>query len=191
LRAPIIILSGPPGAGKTTVAPFVAGEFDLSVHLPMDDFFHFIRTGYIAPFLAEATPQNDVVIDALAHAASRYALGGYTVVLDGIVGPWYLDVFVDVARASGVGLHYVVLRPPAEVAMARATGRNPSELTDPVPIAGMYAVLQDLGPYEAHVIDSGTVDASAAARRVLAGLRAGLFELVAPGRDEARAAVDE
>jgi hypothetical protein len=162
------------------VASLVASEFNMSAHLPMDDFFHFIRAGHIAPFLAEAAAQNDVVIDVLAKAASRYALGGYTVVLDGIVGPWYINVFLDAALASGVGLHSVVLRPTAEVAMARATARRPSELTDPVPIAGMYAVLADLGPYETHVVDSGALEPPGVAKKVLAGLRGGRFELVAP-----------
>jgi MoxR-like ATPase len=85
VRAQIVILSGPPGAGKSTVAPLLADQFDRSVVLPMDEFFHFIRKGHIAPFLPDAAPQNEVVAGVLAAAAASFASGGYTVILDGIV----------------------------------------------------------------------------------------------------------
>jgi hypothetical protein len=75
VRAQIIILSGPPGAEKSTVAPLLADHFDRSVILPMDELFHFIRRGHIAPFLPDAAQQNEVVSGLLAAAAARYASG--------------------------------------------------------------------------------------------------------------------
>ena len=75
MRAQIIILSGPPGAGKSTVAPLLADHFDLSVVLQMDEFFHFIRRGHIAPFLPDAAQQNEVVSDVLAATAASAATG--------------------------------------------------------------------------------------------------------------------
>ncbi|MHB8296673.1 MAG: hypothetical protein ACYDH5_19090 [Acidimicrobiales bacterium] len=38
------------------------------------------------------------------------ATGGYTVVYDGVIGPWFLETF---AKASGLAsLHYLILLPP-------------------------------------------------------------------------------
>ena len=49
------------------------------------------------------------------------AIGGYTVVVDGIFGPWYLDLFTAGLGGRGGAVHYSFLGPPREVALTRAT----------------------------------------------------------------------
>lgn len=87
----IIVITGSPGTGKTTTASIVAKESDLakSVHMHTDDFFHYLSKGAILPHLPESNEQNAVVIEAFLAAAKRYASGGYDVIVDGIVGPWF------------------------------------------------------------------------------------------------------
>jgi ATPase family associated with various cellular activities (AAA) len=46
---PVLILTGPPGAGKTTAARVLAERSERAVHLESDRFFHFIRSGYVEP----------------------------------------------------------------------------------------------------------------------------------------------
>jgi len=178
VRAPIIILSGPPGAGKSTVAPLLAEHFARSVVVPMDEFFHFIRSGYIPPYLPDAGAQNEVVTRVVAGVAARYASGGYTMILDGIIGPWFLDVYLEAARADQLEVHFVVLRPSSEIAMARAVDRHPDQLRDPEPVAGLHAALSDLGGLESHVVDSSFIGAPGTAELVLDGLQGGLFRLL-------------
>ena len=79
----MIVLTGPPGAGKSTVARLLADALPFSVHLHSDDLWRYIRQGHIAPYLPQAHRQNQVVIDALAQAAFAYAAGGYHVICDG------------------------------------------------------------------------------------------------------------
>jgi hypothetical protein len=161
----------------------VACAFDPSVHLPADDFWRYIRAGYVAPWHPESQAQNAVVIDALASAAITYAMGGYQVVLDGIIGPWFLDRLLRRARTGRVEVDYVVLRPAQAVAAQRARGRPQDELAErhetlashlpssPGPVAHMYREFSALGPYEAHVIDSSTMspgETAAAVRRCVA-----------------------
>jgi adenylate kinase family enzyme len=76
----VIVLTGPPGAGKTTVARVLAESLPTSVHLHADDFWHYIRRGRVEPYLAEAHQQNQTVMDAIAQAAFCYAAGGYQVI---------------------------------------------------------------------------------------------------------------
>ena len=176
MTAPIVILSGPPGAGKTALARRLAETSEApAVHFHTDDFYAAIRSGYIAPWLAESHPQNRVVMRAIVAAAAEYARGGYRVVIDGVVGPWFLDLYRDGARRLGVALDYVVLRPDRATAVARARDRQASPLADYPP--GLYESFAELGELERHVIDTTAVDLEALARLVRAGVADGRFRL--------------
>src|SRR5215467_14602026 len=102
----VLVITGPPGAGKTTVSSFVAESFEPSVHLEGDVFWHFIRRGYVEPWRAESAAQNRVVVRALARATDAYATGGYQVIVDGIVGPWFLDELLADLGNQDPTVHY-------------------------------------------------------------------------------------
>jgi cytidylate kinase len=174
LAGEILIVTGPPGAGKTTMARALVDRFDLAVLLEGDAYFRSVVRGWIAPWTPPARHQNTVVTQAMATSAGEFARGGYAVVIEGIIGPWFLDTFVP--AAGGVPVHYLIVRPSADVAMARAVAREAPALVDPAPIAQMYDAFESHSGYERHVLDTtdhtvdDTVD-EVLARLAVGGLR--------------------
>ncbi|HUB42484.1 MAG TPA: AAA family ATPase [Streptosporangiaceae bacterium] len=146
---PIVIITGPPGAGKTTVASQLAASSQLGVHLVGDQVFHWVAGGYMQPWMAGTSRQN-------AAAAVQFADAGYDVFVDGIIGPWFLPHWLH-TTGPGRPTHYFVIRPSRQVAATRASGRRaPGDLVDTHPVAAMFDVLEDLGSFEAPVLDSSS-----------------------------------
>lgn len=117
----LLVVTGPPGAGKSTVARILAARVDPSVLVEGDAFFAFLARGAVAPWLPESRRQNEVVTQAAASAAGRYASGGYATVYDGVVGPWFLPTFASATSLGG--LDYVVLLPTVEQCIERVGTR--------------------------------------------------------------------
>lgn len=152
----MIIITGSPGTGKTTAADLVARESDLekSVHMHTDDFYGYLSKGAIPPYLPESNEQNRIVIEAFLEAANRYVQGGYDVIVDGIIGPWALKPWLNVAQAD-YEVHYIVLRADKEETMRRAISRTKlGKEANTKLVEIMWPQFCDLGIYEENVIET-------------------------------------
>lgn len=160
----LIVVTGPPGAGKTTVARALVQLFDPSALVTGDDFFSFVQRGYLRPWTATAHSQNEVVVAAAAAAAGRLVAGGYTVVYDGVVGPRFLETF---AEAAGVGtVHYLVLLPPEQVCLDRVRHREVHGFTNLDAARHMYRDFAGADIDTRHVLTTDGVAAETTASSI-------------------------
>src|SRR3954447_1613213 len=90
VRVPVslLVVTGPPGVGKSTIAALVADRLPQSALIEGDAFFAFLRQGAIEPWLPESQTQNEIVTEAAAVATGRFARD-YATVYDGVMGPWF------------------------------------------------------------------------------------------------------
>jgi adenylate kinase family enzyme len=171
----VLILTGPPGSGKTTVAHLLSRRRERSVHLESDLFWRFITNGYIEPWKPESHQQNTIVMRIVAEVAAGYAQGGYFTIVDGIVSPrWFFQPLRDALARRGLHAGYVILKPSLSIAVERAANRSS---TRPADLAVIEKLWDDFEGLDAnlvgHVIDNGDLTPEETTTAIEERLRSG------------------
>lgn len=164
-------MTGPPGAGKSSVARILADAVSPSVLVAGDAFFGFLASGAIEPWLPASNDQNTVVTKAAASAAGAFAAGGYATVYDGVVGPWFLPIFA--AATDLEHLDYAILLPPVEVCVQRVASRRDHGFTDEAATRKMHAEFVEARVADRHVFRAPPGDGAAVAALIESARRAG------------------
>jgi chloramphenicol 3-O-phosphotransferase len=180
MSARIIIISGSPGAGKSTVSRILAenSPHEKAVHIHTDDFYQYIKKGYIAPWQNGSGDQNETMILSAAASAEIWADGGYEVFADGTIGPWFIDPWLELVK-KGFDVRYIILRPDEQATVSRVIDREKNQffpLTDEV-VKNLWNSFADMGIYESHKIDTTGLTADESAALIQKMLAEGAFRI--------------
>ena len=175
MSAPLLILTGPPGVGKTAAASMIADRFDSSAVVAGDHFFDYLQRGKIPPWEPESHEQNTRVIDITLATARSYAAGGWTTVLEGIIGPWFEDRIRSAVGDADVS--YAVLAAPVEVCVERMTARGSGPSRGVV--EKMHGEFERADVDPRHRIDA-TIDPVQLAEILVEGMLSGTLRLRPP-----------
>jgi len=125
-HAAAYLLSGMPGAGKSTVARLLALHFDRSAHLDIDMVYHHFTVAGLVPPAEPASEAGGQALLAAVNAAGmarNYVAAGFVCVLEGAITRRSHILACQQAVAPHP-LHLVVLAPAAEVSEERDARRS-------------------------------------------------------------------
>jgi adenylate kinase family enzyme len=169
----LVIVTGPPGAGKSTVCDLLAEKFDSSVLVPGDWFFGLWRRGAIDPWLPEARVQASVAGNAAATTAGTFARSDCWVVYDGVVRPYEVAAFVTAAGIATA--HYVVILPSVTMCVERVASRGGHGFTSADATRAMHKDFSDAELPARHLIADPGAKPDNLAEIILSGLNDGDF----------------
>ncbi|MEU2198558.1 AAA family ATPase [Isoptericola sp. NPDC019482] len=175
----VVVVTGPPGSGKSAVGSALADLLDPSVLLEADWFFGRWRTGAVDPWRPEAAPQTAHAGRAALAATVEFARSGAWVVYDGVLDRAATTDLAALAREAGVAVHRVVLLPPVDACLARVAARTGHGFDDPGATQDMHAAFaadaESTG--DAAVLRDDGAPADRLAERVRDLLRAGALRV--------------
>jgi chloramphenicol 3-O-phosphotransferase len=126
VMAEVLILTGPPASGKTTVAVALAERYDRVAHIDVDVVRHFVTpTGFAKPRSPERRHQRLLGARNGSALARNFLADRFGAIIDECFDePDLLPVYLDELKPANADIHVVTLLPSLEACKARDVERR-------------------------------------------------------------------
>lgn len=116
----VLAITGPAGAGKSTVASLLAKRIDQCVNIDADKVKHFIVNGFVYDETPEGNKQWELLGTNLGLLARNFSDAGYNVILNGYINePAWIEIKKSIQLT-----HKVLLLPHLDTVASRDAGRT-------------------------------------------------------------------
>ena len=117
----LVIISGPPNAGKSATAEALCDRYDRMLHIEMRALRDLLRMGRLRPWddTPEGSRQRALFIAAACDLTRRFLDAEYGVVIDDVITEDDLPLYRTALAGLGHTAHFVVLLPALEAVLAR------------------------------------------------------------------------
>lgn len=122
---PIILITGAPASGKSSVAKAILTYFEFGIHIPVDTIREFVVSGIAHPvaWSDETARQFRLAEQATCQMADIYSGADFAVVIDHCEAPGVLNDMVE-NRLADWDVLKVVLQPSLEENLMRNYSRS-------------------------------------------------------------------
>jgi chloramphenicol 3-O-phosphotransferase len=182
--ADILILTGPPGSGKSAVAQALGERYDRVAHVEVEVLRRFITpTGFAKPHQPEREHQYRLGVRNACGVVRNFIEERFGVIIDDVVpDEAALSLYLEGLRACAVPVHFVRLMPSLEACLQRDRLRKEWRAA-PGRVELVYGQMESAGTFAGATIDSTKQTVQETADRVQDLTTSGASLVWRPGSD--------
>ena len=162
----VIIITGPPGSGKSTISEKLAESFDKGVVINVDKIRHMIKGGYTNPWENNVSSQKQkmLAIKNACDLANNFSKSGFCVFIDDVITKKEsLNLY---EKFLGSKIDLFLLLPSKKILIERDSKRKKDEIMGKRAIELYEKFYLVKGQFDWNVIDNSSLNIEATVKEI-------------------------